>query len=186
MATIVKRETYRHGNVRSDAIRVGLDLVRASGHEALSVRQVATALGVAHRSLYNHFADRETYLDAIAEEGFIRFGESLKGCRTPTDYVRAYVEFALRDPLLYDLLQSRPHGTMKEKPSLRAAVHIGLTEALRLFSKPGRDSDENRRAVMKVLILLNGGISMHRSGILDVPDDAALVAELQAMIETEN
>lgn len=164
---------------------MGLELVQAKGHVALSVRHVAAALGLAHRSLYNHFADREAFLDAIAERGFTDFGESLKSCRAPADYVRTYVEFALRNPQLYDLLRSRPHATMKEKPSLQAAVHIGLTEALRLFSKPGRNSDENRRAVMKVLILLHGGIAMHRSGILDVADDAALVAELQAMIDPD-
>jgi AcrR family transcriptional regulator len=183
MATLVKRETYRHGNVRSEAVRIGLGLVQAHGHDALTVRQVAGALGIAHRSLYNHFADREAFLDALAEQGFTDFGESLKICRSSEDYVRTYVEFALGNPQLYDLMRSRPHATMKEKPSLQAAVHMGLTEALRLFSKPGRDSNENRRAVMKVLILLHGGIAMHRSGVLDVYDDAALVAELQAMID---
>lgn len=185
MASTAKRETYRHGNVRSEAIAVGLELVRSHGHTALSVRQIATALGVAHRSLYNHFADREALLDAIAECGFIELGTRLKDCRTPADYVSSELDFALNEPHLYDLLQSRPHATMKEKPSLRAAVHVCIGEALRLFSREGRSSDENRRAVMKMLMLLHGGISMYRGGILDLPDDAAFVAELQKMIETE-
>jgi Tetracyclin repressor-like, C-terminal domain len=107
----------------------------------------------------------------------------LKICLTRADYVRTFVEFALHNPQLYDLLQSRPHATMKEKPSLQAAVHIVLTEALRLFSESRRGSTENRRVVSKVLILLHGGIAMHRSGILDVDDGAALIAELQAMID---
>jgi Tetracyclin repressor-like, C-terminal domain len=107
----------------------------------------------------------------------------LKICLTRADYVRTFVEFALHNPRLYDLLQSRPHATMKEKPSLQAAVHIVLTEALRLFSESRRGSTENRRVVSKVLILLHGGIAMHRSGILDVDDGAALIAELQAMID---
>lgn len=183
MPPSIKRKTYRHGNVRSEAVRVGLEYVHAHGHGALSVRQVASALGIAHRSLYNYFADREAFLDAIAERGFADFGESLKTCLSAGDYVRTYIEFALGNPRLYDLLQSRPHATMKEKPSLQAAVHVGLTEALRLFSKAGHDNAHNRRAVMKVLILLHGGIAMHRSGVLDVKDDAALIAELQAMID---
>jgi AcrR family transcriptional regulator len=183
MASPVKRDSYRHGSVRSDAVRVGLELVRASGHDAFSMRQVAGALGVAHRSLYNHFPDRQAHLDAIAEQGFILFGESLKTCQTRSDYVQSYVDFALGDPLLYDLMQSRPHATMKLKPELQAAVHLGIGEALRLFSQPARNSHQNRRAVMKVLILLSGGISMYRSGVLDVVDELALVAELQAMID---
>jgi AcrR family transcriptional regulator len=185
MGSQAKRETYRHGNVRSEAIEVGLSLVRANGHGALSVRQIATALGVAHRSLYNHFADREALLDAIAECGFIELATKLKACRTGQDYVETELDFALNEPHLYDLLQSRPHSTMKEKPTLRAAAHLCVGEALRLFSRQGRTSDENRREVMKMLMLMHGGIMMYRGGILDLPDDAAFVAELKKMIETE-
>jgi AcrR family transcriptional regulator len=185
MGAMQRRETYRHGNVRNEAIEVGLGLVRAQGHGVLSMRQVATALGVAHRSIYNHFEDREALLDAIAERGFIELGAKLKGCRTASDYVSAELDFALNEPHVYDLLQSRPHSTMKEKPSLRAAVHVCIGEALRLFSRDGRTSDENRRAVMKVLMLLHGGISMYRGGILDLPDDRHFVSEMQKMIETE-
>lgn len=184
--TGLKRKTYRHGNVRTEAVQAGLALVKQSGHPALSVRQIAQQIGVAHRSLYNHFADREAVLDAIAEDGFIALGAKLKNCRTQADYVETELRFALEEPHLYDLLQSRPHATMKEKPSLRAAAHLCIGEALRLFSREGRTTDENRRSVMKVLMLLHGGISLYRGGILDVSNDAALIAELQAMIESEH
>jgi hypothetical protein len=75
---------------------------------------------------------------------------------------------------------------MKEKPLLRAAAHLCVSEALRLFSREGRTSDENRREVMKMLMLLHGGIMMYRGGILDLPNDAAFVAELQKMIDSES
>jgi len=42
--------------------------VAKAGHEQLSLREVADAVGVAHRSLYNHFRDREALLDAVATE----------------------------------------------------------------------------------------------------------------------
>ncbi len=182
MNAINQRESYRHGNVRSEAVRIGLELVRESGHPSLSMRQVAQQIGVAHRSLYNHFTDREALIDAIAEDGLIELAKKLQLCRTRFDYVRTELEFAFEDPFLYDLVQSRPHATMKQKPSLRVAVRMCISEAQRLFSEEGRTSDENRRAVMKVLMLLHGGIMLYRGGILDVADDAAMIAELQAMI----
>lgn len=186
MGSVANREKYRHGNVRNEAVKVGYELVRAHGQAGLSLRQIAAALGIVHRSLYNHFADREALLDAIAEVGFNALGSRLKECRTPAEFVRAELHFALSEPYLYELLHSRPHATMKDKPSLRAAAHICIGEALRLFSRSGRTSDENRRAVMKMLMLLYGGISMYRGGILDMPDDETFVAELQKMIETED
>jgi AcrR family transcriptional regulator len=176
------RDTYRHGNLRAEAIAAAYELVTSGGSEALSLRRLADKVGVAHRSLYNHFADREALLDAVAEVGFQELAVALQAAASPEDYVRAYLGFALAHPALYDVMESRPHATMKQKPSLQRAVHLGITEALRLFGRPELSSAENRRAVMKVLILLHGGLSMHGAGILDVDGDEGFIAELQAMI----
>ncbi|MDO8295619.1 MAG: helix-turn-helix domain-containing protein [Caulobacter sp.] len=176
------RDTYRHGNLRGEAIAAARALIVESGHEALSLRRVADAVGVAHRSLYNHFEDREALLDAVAEEAFVALATALKAATDAGLFVAAYVGFALSNPAIFALMTSRPHGAMKKRPSLQRAVHLGLTEALRLFARPDRDSAENRRAVMKVIILLQGGLAMYADGILDLPDDEALVAELRAMV----
>lgn len=182
MSSRPARDTYRHGNLRQAALDAARAMVEAAGHESLSLRRVAEAVGVAHRSLYGHFADREALLDAVAESGFADLAIPLAGAATRAEFVAAYVRFALAHPQLYDLMRSRPHATMKHKPSLQRAVHLGITEAMRLFADPAASKEDNRRAVMKVLILLHGGIAMHRSGILDVPGDEGLIAELQAMM----
>ncbi|WP_332772690.1 TetR/AcrR family transcriptional regulator [Phenylobacterium sp.] len=176
------RDTYHHGALRAEAAQAAYDLVVEGGHEALSLRKVAERVGVAHRSLYNHFADREALLDAVAERGYVQLAQPLKGAADPAGYVAAYLGFALAHPNLYRLMRSRPHATMKLKPALQAAVHLGITEALRIFGRPERSSAENRRAVMKTIILLQGGLSMHLGGVLDVDGDEGFIAELQAMV----
>ena len=176
------RDTYRHGNVRAEAVAAARALVASHGHEALSLRQVAQAVGVAHRSLYNHFEDREALLDAVAEAGFVDLAEPLKAADSREAYVRAYARFALANPRLYALMSSRPHGTMKHRPALQRAVHLGITEARRLFGRADRSSAENRRAIMKVIILMHGALAMHAAGVLDVEGDEGLIAELQAMV----
>ena len=177
-----RRDTYRHGNVRAEAIEAALALVAEAGHEGLSLRRVAEAVGIAHRSLYNHFADREALLDAVAEVMFARRAEALRPARTREEFVRAFVRFALDNPKLYALMASRPHGTMRSKLGLHKAAHLGVAEARRLFSRPDMTPQEDRRAIMKVLILLNGALAMHAAGILDMGDDEGLIAELQAMV----
>ena len=72
-----RRATYRHGNLKSAALKAATRLVAAAGHEQLSLREVAEAVGVAHRSLYNHFADREALLDAVATEAYTRLAAIL-------------------------------------------------------------------------------------------------------------
>ena len=122
MPTNPRRKTYRHGNVQPEAISAASRLIAKSGHDALSLRQVADAVGVAHRSLYNHFKDREALLDAVATEAFARLGQMLKAAKTKEDYTATYVRFALANRHLYRLMTSRPHATMKFNPPLQTAV----------------------------------------------------------------
>ena len=177
-----RRATYRHGNLKSAALKAAARLVAAAGHEQLSLREVAEAVGVAHRSLYNHFADREALLDAVATDAYTRLAAILAKAETPQNYTAKYVRFALANRELYALMTSHPHATMKHNPPLQAGVHKVITQAMRIFCQHIESSAERRRAVMKVYITLYGGISLYATGILDQPSEKALIAELSAMI----
>lgn len=181
MSTKPRRATYRHGNVRAEALKAATRLVAANGHERLSLREVAEAVGVAHRSLYNHFVHREALLDAVATEAYLRLAASVAKAKTPEDYTARYVRFALANRALYALMTSRPHATMKHNPPLQTAVHKVISEAMRIFADDIESPAERRRAVMKVYITLYGGISLYATGVLDQPSEKALIAELAAM-----
>lgn len=175
------RATYRHGNLRAAALKVATRLVAESGHEQLSLREVAEAVGVAHRSLYNHFVHREALLDAVATEAYLRLAAIVAKAKTPEQYTAKYVRFALANRALYALMTSRPHATMKLNPPLQGAVHRVIAEAMRIFCADIESPAERRRAVMKVYITLYGGISLYAAGVLDQPSEKALIAELSAM-----
>lgn len=176
------RTTYRHGNLKAEALAAAHDRVAANGHESLSLRELAEAVGVTHRSLYNHFADREALLDGVATEAYTRLAGLLARAQTPQDYIAKYVRFALANRAIYVLMTSRPHATMKKNPPLQTAVHKVITEAMRIFCQDIIAPEERRRAVMQVYITLYGGISLYAAGILDQPNEKALIAELTAMI----
>jgi AcrR family transcriptional regulator len=181
MTSRPRRTSYRHGNLRLAALKAATRLVAKGGHERLSLREVAEAVGVAHRSLYNHFEHREALLDAVATEAYLGLADKLAKAATPVDYTAAYVGFALKNPALYALMTSRPHATMKHNPPLQRAVHKVITEAMRIFCADIESPIERRRAVMKVYITIYGGISLYAAGVLDQPSDNALIAELAAM-----
>lgn len=176
-----RRATYRHGNLRTEALEAATRLVAEHGHERLSLREVAEVVGVAHRSLYNHFVHREALLDAVATEAYLRLAANVARAKTPEDYTARYVRFALANRAVYALMTSRPHATMKHNPPLQAAAHKVITEAMRIFARGIESAEERRRAVMKVYITLYGGISLYTAGVLDQPSEKALVAELSAM-----
>jgi AcrR family transcriptional regulator len=176
-----RRTTYRHGDLKAAALKAATRLVAKSGHEALSLREVADAVGVAHRSLYNHFRDREALLDAVATDAYTRLGARLAKAETPEDYTASYVRFALANRAIYRLMTSRPHATMKHNPPLQSAVHKGITAAMRIFCRDIESPAARRRAVMKIYLTLYGGISLYAAGVLDQPSEKALIAELSAM-----
>jgi AcrR family transcriptional regulator len=176
------RDRYRHGNLRAAAIAAASNLVAAGGESALSLRRVAEAVGVAHRSLYNHFVDREALVDAVAETGFEALASTLRLAATRADFVRAYVRFVLDNPNLYRVMKGQPISVINRKPGLQQAIRLSVKESARLFCDPHASAEENRRVVIKVLILLYGGISMYQEGILEVSGEDDLIAELQSMI----
>src|ERR1700687_3639979 len=181
MALKPGRTTYRHGNVKAEALKAATRLVAKGGHEHLSLREVADAVGIAHRSLYNHFRDRQALLDAVATNAYARLASRLLKAQTPQDYTAIYVRFALANRAIYALMTSRPHATMKCNPPLQRAVHKVITEAMRIFCRDIETPAARRRAVMKVYITLYGGISLYAAGVLDQPSEKALIAELSAM-----
>lgn len=177
------RATYRHGNVREEAIAAAQTLIADAGYEKLSIRRVADQVGIAHRSLYNHFEDRDALLDAVATEGYEALALKLKTADTADSFVTTYTQFALENTALYTLMTSRPHATMKEKPDLQKAAHLVITEAIRIFSDQAAPTSEKRRSVFKIHMLLHGGLSLYQSGILDMPSDQVFIQELTAMVE---
>jgi AcrR family transcriptional regulator len=176
------RDTYRHGNLRAAAISAALALVASGGEEALTLRRVAEAVGVAHRSLYNHFADREALVDAVAEAGFQALAGKLRAAATRREFVKAYVRFVLDNTSLYRVMKSQPVSVIHLKPALQQAIQLSAKESARLFCDPRAGAEANRRTVVKVLILLYGGISLFMEGLLDVSSEDELIAELQAMM----
>ncbi|MDP2149562.1 MAG: TetR/AcrR family transcriptional regulator [Afipia sp.] len=177
-----KRSTYRHGNIRREAVVVACRMIAREGHEKLSLRQVAADIGVAHRSLYNYFPDRQALLDCVAAEAFSKLAVRLKRTSNMIEFTRMYARFALKNPMIYGLMTSRPHATLKEKPELQKAVHQVITEAMRVSAGQQTDPVARRRTVMKNFILMHGGISLFASGILDFANENALINELSEML----
>jgi AcrR family transcriptional regulator len=86
------------------------------------MREVARRAGVSHQAPYYYFADRESILGAIAEQGFRMLGEHVQRCRIAGAGVqativaagRAYIEFALAHPAHFRVM-FRPELVLTER-----------------------------------------------------------------------
>lgn len=79
---MAKKQTYHHGNLRQALLEAALVLLQTKDADSLSLREVARQAGVSHTAPYRHFADKAALLAAVAEEGFITFGQYLSDAVT--------------------------------------------------------------------------------------------------------
>ena len=115
---------------RDAIVAMARQLISAEGHEALSMRRLAGALGVTAPALYAHVVDKRDLLRTIAEE---QFNQLVARFEAVTDedplgrirsYGRAYVAHTREDPELTKVMfLFRPAvGAFEEHPGTELAA----------------------------------------------------------------
>lgn len=106
---------FHHGDLRRALIEAAL---AAPDIESLSLRQLATTVGVSAPAVYRHFESREALLNTLADVGFRRletyFANAFDQARPAADAVEArarllrlgaaYLDFADAEPALWRLM----------------------------------------------------------------------------------
>jgi len=106
-------------------------IVNDEGPLELTVRRVATQLGVTHAAVYHHFEDRTAILAAVAEVAFVQLGEAIAARQAvlgETSLERfaasglAYVSFAVKHPRLYGVMFGPEAAERHAYPALADAA----------------------------------------------------------------
>lgn len=109
-------EIAQSGSARDALLRAAREELVEKGHASVSLRAVARRAGVSHAAPAHFFGDRAGMLTAVATDGFHQLAEALAastGDAGPDDEARlasigrAYVDFGLANPALFDLMFRR-------------------------------------------------------------------------------
>jgi AcrR family transcriptional regulator len=127
-------------HLREEILDAATELLLETGHaKAVSIRSVAQRVGVTPPSIYLHFADKDTLLDAVCARYFEKLDEEMQrmagqsGEDQPStiDVLRAqglaYVRFARQTPELYRIAtmgESRPGSDVDVALNSSAFVHM--------------------------------------------------------------
>jgi AcrR family transcriptional regulator len=111
-ATPSPTRPYHHGDLRRTLIEAALALVTEKQDWTFSLREVARHAGVSHNAPYNHFAEKQDLLIAVAAAGFERLRDhmrtAVRGIAAADEALlasgKAYIELALENPALYRLM----------------------------------------------------------------------------------
>jgi AcrR family transcriptional regulator len=110
-------------------------LIDTNDQSALSIRAIASAVGVTPPSIYLHFADRNGLLFEVCERQWLKLeaamDEAVAGVTDPIERIRhrgrAYVQFGLENPEHYRILMmSRPDETPDRFTDERLGSSAGL------------------------------------------------------------
>lgn len=121
---------YHHGDLKNALIKAGADLLVEEGVKSLSLRKVASKVGVSHSAPYAHFQDKETLIAAITTEGFRQlFGRIEDTIQVYQDQpselllevAYTYVQFAQESPAFYKLMFS---GILEHEQTFLDFVNI--------------------------------------------------------------
>lgn len=100
---------------RAEILAAAWDLARQQGVAALSLRELATKVGMRAPSLYTYFPSKNDLYDAMYARGMREIAERLSNSppgRTPQETLRnrarTWVGAASQDPFRYELLFQRP------------------------------------------------------------------------------
>jgi AcrR family transcriptional regulator len=100
------------------------------GPDAVTMRELATAMGVSPMTPYRYFKDKDAILAAVRAAAITRFAEAIETAvaqpASPALKARnagqAYVDFALSQPHAYKLMFDLSQPTEKDYPDLTAAA----------------------------------------------------------------
>ena len=116
---------------RSRILDAARDLIHENGYEKLTIRKIADRIEYSPMSLYNHFADKDDILVALAREGFAKIGKALPkpGSGDPLAVLRKamlqYIDFGLKHPDEYELVFMTRRSS-QSKPNLKASVEASI------------------------------------------------------------
>src|SRR5262252_4824373 len=106
------------------------------GAEGVSMRRVASALGVTATSIYRHYKDKEALVESIAEAGFTVLGQYFRSARAVhgsrvLGVAKRYLDFALSEPRFYEVMFLRPRTSVRTFPDDFAGHRSATFDILR-------------------------------------------------------
>ncbi|HEY1447724.1 MAG TPA: TetR/AcrR family transcriptional regulator [Caulobacteraceae bacterium] len=170
-------------------------LFAVHGAEAVTIRQMAAALGVSTMTPYRYFKDKDAILAAVRARAFDRHAEALEKARAAparnsiersNAIGAAYVQFALENPEAYKLMFDVRQPNEAEYPDfVRAAErsHATMTAHLRDLAAEGLFDGDAEYVGHLYWAALHGPIMLQLSGLLEAPLDApTLIAGLTRVL----
>ncbi|MEM7077107.1 MAG: TetR/AcrR family transcriptional regulator [Pseudomonadota bacterium] len=133
------KSNYHHGDLATTIMELAIEEIAQQGTERLSLRLLARQAGVSQTAPYRHFPTKTCLLAALATRGFVELRERVRSivesdAPIETRFIGmgvSYVEFALENPVLYQLMFGGVVADFSAYESLQTAAKACYMEVRR-------------------------------------------------------
>ena len=155
---------------RARLCSVAEKLFAARGPDAVTMRQMADALGVSSMTPYRYFKDKDDILAAVRTRAFNRFAGAMESARAKPRSGNAYLDFALANPAAYRLMFDVSQPTFADYPELIQAMdraRLTMGGGLRELAASGRFSGDVELAAYVYWSTMHGAVMLELAGLLE-------------------
>lgn len=167
----MKETQYHHGNLRSELIEAGIELMNELGPKRFSLRKVAAKCGVSHAAPYSHFSDIDALIAAMGEHVTRLFTEKLndamKGKEDSMEAIyllgQAYIDFFIENPQYFLFLFHYSGTTIdldKESPGDYPPFVLFRSTAYKMFRKRNLPEEKFTEQLIVLWSIVHGIISL--------------------------
>jgi AcrR family transcriptional regulator len=185
------RHSYHHGNLREELLRCAFEMLERDGADAITIRAVARAAGVAHSAPVNHFPSKQALLTTLAASIFHALAEEVTnalstGTMAYPEVIRTFAntvtEYALAHPNRYRLLWRRDLLDDHELSSAMDRIYGLLIEKLGSDKRVRTTSLETRAIALWSMV--HGYVTMRLDGnFVEKNDEISGLPRQNAIVE---
>lgn len=159
-----------------------LKLLETGGEDGVSMRRVATAVGITPMAIYHHFVDRRALLNFVVDREFTKYSESLQALPRRGTYesqlltcMDAYIDYAFAHPRIFDYVFAEPRpGARRFPEDFRARRSPTLNPVADLLQKAMEagylKQDDVWELAMEFWAHTHGYVSLYRGGRFALPE----------------
>jgi AcrR family transcriptional regulator len=159
-----------------------LKLLETGGEDGVSMRRVATAVGITPMAIYHHFADRRALLNFVVDREFTKYSESMQAAPRRGTYesqiltcMDAYIDYAFAHPRIFDYVFAEPRpGARRFPEDFRARRSPTLNPVADLLQKAMEAGylkhDDVWEVAMELWAHTHGYVALYRGGRFDLPE----------------
>ena len=190
----IPRGQEQINSVKEQILESALSIIVEQGFDKLSMRKIASRLGITATTIYNYFNSKDELYFMIRIHGFEQLYRSFQRARTENEtthkrlrsMIELFIRFGIEYPDYYDIMfvnRSVPKyresvGTELEKVAFRdkemglKTLALVADSLLELYSSTRDFSEEDARYVaIRLWCDLNGIVTLHNSRLLHEVDD---------------